>query len=904
MKPIFNSTPAPEPLDDLLAAALHGELTAAERAALDARLATDPAARAAYQETQRMHDLLEKNHREAQPDPAFEERMIAAVRRKARAEKEHRETAWESVMVLWRGLGRLVRGRSWPEYAGALAVLLVLGVVAFRPITAGIRKAKALGGRQEFVAMLPTGWASAADVPTNQEKSDADKGMVTTTRSPNATLVSEKARSLTFLPSFDTPTNAQSADKGLNHKLELYNGSTGKSLGPQAVPLLGDVPQGGRLFSGSDSLSQKDFLRRNVDGRVSPPAGPAVADSDLTDSENQQQHALKLPPSFMETAKHGVTLSGYVDTSTTLAFAGASQMGSAPKSTASPTPPATAEPSRKLIRNAQLDLEVKSYEQAVDDITVLTKADGGYVDSSSSQRGGNGKLQGTLVAKVLPENLDAFLLRLRGLGEVKNQSISTDDVTRAYYDTQARLDNSRLMEKQLQQLLQRDTGKVADLLQVERELERVRGDIESMQGQLKLYDFQVQYATVTIALAEKDLNQAAAYLLQEHDTFSLFARNVEEAFQQAKAAADTCQAEILSADLQHNAGQDETAQFVFSVPPAQIDAFLTRVRALGRVENFVRTTRRVANDGGDTGTPADQTRTEKDRVQVEVTIRADDESPRQQTQLAVASTGDIDAQARQAKDDAAVNDAAVTASSFDRAPDGTETAALTFRLPVAHVAALMTALEKLGRVESLTVARRDGPDQPAADDNAPAQIDLQLHNVPAVRFQDEPPRQQTQLAIVSTGDVDAQAQQVKADALQTGVAVTGSSFQRAPDGTEEAALTFRVPLGRAAAFTATLEKLGRVESLAVQRNDVPGASGTDPDAPAEISLRLHNEAAFVADDRGLWPTLRRTFGGGIAAFLGSVQTIGVIVAYLLPWAAALVLAAWVGRRIYVSRRKR
>jgi hypothetical protein len=874
MKPIFNSTPAPDPLDDLLAAALHGELTAAERAALDARLATDPAARAAYQETQRMHDLLEKNHREAQPDPAFEERMIAAVRRKARAEKEHRETAWKSVLVLWRGLGRLVRDRSWPEYAGALAVLLVLCVVAFGPITAGIRKAKMPEGQARSLTFLPGGPTSAADAQFAQMKQKEEyreTGMVIAppdeplAASTPPSMITDESKKAEAFPDTGAPTapTASPAQLFQSHAVNLESNEFASHI-QYGAPIASTTQSAIPSFKTMSQHGQAPVMSAFATGGLQP---------DGIDSLFQAK-----------TARPFAVDSNQVTTS---------PADAAPSEPAHPaSTPATAEPSRKLIRNAQLDLEVKSYEQAVDDITVLTKADGGYVDSSSSQRGGNGKLQGTLVAKVLPENLDAFLLRLRGLGEVKNQSISTDDVTRAYYDTQARLDNSRLMEKQLQQLLQRDTGKVADLLQVERELERVRGDIESMQGQLKLYDFQVQYATVTIALAEKDLNQAAAYLLQEHDTFSLFARNVEEAFQQAKAAAGTCQAEILSADLQHNAGQDEVAQFVFSVPPAQIDAFLTRVRALGRVENFVRTTRRVANDGGDTGTPADQTRTEKDRVQVEVAIRADDESPRQQTQLAVASTGDIDAQARQAKDAAAANGAAVTASSFDRAPDGTETAAMTFRLPVVHVAALMTALEKLGRVESLTVARRDGPDQPAADDNAPAQIDLQLHNVPAVRFQDEPPRQQTQLVIVSTGDVDAQAQQVKADALQTGVAVTGSSFQRAPDGTEEAALTFRVPLGRAAAFTAMLEKLGRVESLAVQRNDVPGASGTDPDA------------AFVADDRGLWPTLRRTFGGGIAAFLGSVQTIGVIVAYLLPWVAALVLAAWMGRRIYVSRRKR
>ena len=100
----------------------------------------------------------------------------------------------------------------------------------------------------------------------------------------------------------------------------------------------------------------------------------------------------------------------------------------------------------------------------MDQITALTKAAGGYVDTSNSQKGGNGKLQGTVVVKVLPQNLDDFLLKLRDLGEIKNQSVSTEDVTKDYFDTQARLDNSRRMETQLQDLLKRENGKVSDLL--------------------------------------------------------------------------------------------------------------------------------------------------------------------------------------------------------------------------------------------------------------------------------------------------------------------------------------------------------------------------------------------------------------------------------------------------------
>jgi hypothetical protein len=54
------------------------------------------------------------------------------------------------------------------------------------------------------------------------------------------------------------------------------------------------------------------------------------------------------------------------------------------------------------------------------------------------------------------------------------------------------------------------------------------------------------------------------------------------------------------------------------VAPDQIESFLTQVRGLGRVANFNRQTQRVAKDGGDSSQPADETKTEKDKVRVQL----------------------------------------------------------------------------------------------------------------------------------------------------------------------------------------------------------------------------------------------------------------------------------------------
>ena len=566
-----------------------------------------------------------------------------------------------------------------------------------------------------------------------------------------------------------------------------------------------------------------------------------------------------------------------------------------PKSPAASTAPTD---TRKLIRNAQLDLEVKSYQSTFDQVSALTKAAGGYVDTSNSQRGGNGKLQGTVVVKILPENLDTFLLKLRDLGDVQNQSVSTDDVTKDYFDTQARLVNSQKMEEQLQDLLKRENGKVSDLLAVERELGRVRGQIEEMQGQLKLYDFQVQYATVTMNIAEKDLNQAAAYLLKEQDNFSLFATDVEGAFQKARAAADQYNAQVLAANLDHTVNSDNNqvaASLVVMVAPDQIEPFLTQIRGLGRIANFTRQTERVAKDGGDSSQPADETKTEKDKVRVELSIRSDDDS-RKQVALTVV-TKNVSNALDQAKAAALANAGTeILGSSLNSTPDGASTAQLNVRVPGKEYSTLIDAFRAMGRQASLSIQRNDNNGPGASGDDVPVIISLALTD-------NDAPVQETNL-IISADDVDTQAQQIKKQAADSGVEIKSSSFQRDPDGTEQAQMTLRLPLGHYSAFLATLQQAGKTESLSVQRDDRPDQTRADDSAPAEIQLQLHNTPAIVPDNNGLWATLRDTFGQGFAALFGSVRVIGVIIAFLVPWLITLVVLAWIGRRIYVWRKNR
>jgi hypothetical protein len=890
MKPLSPHDPRNDAFDDLIAAALHGELTPEERAQFEARLNNDPAAQAAYQEAQAMHDLLEKTHKSAQPDPAFEQRMVSGIRRKLQHEP-HRETAWESLHFFW----KWTRGQfcsRWGMWQYTIVSSLVVVVVGF---------SFALYHDVKILSSLNRGWSgptappSTADLYFPPSLYNGALGIRQTTHAPELrarALALEKADSdgRALIDAAKAQQMPVEADK----ERSLADANTYSSVTTASAN--GGAPQGADmsvLINAPTTIQSPTVTMTPAAPAAAsmPPAAPPTAitrnglETDIDELQNKQQFAQDQAQQGNFNV-HAVKIAR-ADKAKDAAAASAPNAAPSPADT-------TAIDTRKLIRNAQLDLEVKSFQAAMDQITAMTKAAGGYVDTSNSQKGGNGKLQGTVVVKVLPQNLDAFLLKLRDLGGVQNQSVSTDDVTKDYYDTQARLDNSRRMEEQLQDLLKHANSKVSDLLAVERELGRVRGDIEQMQGQLKLYDFEVQYATVTMQLREKDLNQAAAYLLREQDDFSLFATDVEGTFQKARQTADDFKAQILVANLVHNSGSDVSAELTVMVAPDQIEPFLAQVRSLGRVANFTRQTQRVARDGGDSNEPADQALTEKDKVQVHLAIRSDDETRKQVALTVVAKA--VDDALDQAKAAALANAGVeILNSSLNKTPQGQSTAQLTVRVPGKDDEALIAAFKALGRTASLSIQRNDNSGPGASGDDAPVIVSLSLTD-------DDTPLQETEMSVLAA-DVDDQAQQIKKDAAAAGVEVKGSSFERQPDGIESAQMTFRLPMSKYPAFLESLKQLGKVESLSVRRDDRPDQTVADNTAPAEISLQLHNQGEIVPDNNGLWATLRQTFGDGATALFGSVRVIGVVIAFLVPWVFTLVLLAWVGRRIYVGRRK-
>ncbi|MCM2256300.1 MAG: DUF4349 domain-containing protein [Vicinamibacteria bacterium] len=157
---------------------------------------------------------------------------------------------------------------------------------------------------------------------------------------------------------------------------------------------------------------------------------------------------------------------------------------------------------RKLIRTGQIDLEVAAFPAAAEKASAIAGSQGGYVADSKQSRADSGVQRGSLVLRVPAERFADALAALRALGTVRSENVSAQDVTKAYADLETRLRVKRETLERLRDILRKQTGKLQDVLEVEREIARVTEEIEAAEGERRYYDQQIALSTIHVELGE------------------------------------------------------------------------------------------------------------------------------------------------------------------------------------------------------------------------------------------------------------------------------------------------------------------------------------------------------------------------------------------------------------------
>ena len=163
--------------------------------------------------------------------------------------------------------------------------------------------------------------------------------------------------------------------------------------------------------------------------------------------------------------------------------------------------PETLTPSM-IIRTGTASIEVDSLRIGIARVRQLAIRVGGFVANTSIQAGVEQGKNALIEIRLPSSRFDDAIAGLEPIGKLEVVNVSAEDVGEEYVDVQARVANARRLEQRLIEVLATRTGKLSDILNVEREIARVREEIERMEGRMRYLRTRTAISTLTITVHE------------------------------------------------------------------------------------------------------------------------------------------------------------------------------------------------------------------------------------------------------------------------------------------------------------------------------------------------------------------------------------------------------------------
>jgi hypothetical protein len=156
-----------------------------------------------------------------------------------------------------------------------------------------------------------------------------------------------------------------------------------------------------------------------------------------------------------------------------------------------------------IARVAGITLTTKEFDKTRTALEEILKRHNGYMGELKVSAPADAGRSLTARLRIPAAQLDSAMAELKKLGRVEDESQGGEEVTQQYVDLQARLANGIHTEQRLTEILRARTGKLQDVLKVELEIDRVRGEIEQMQAEKKELSKRVAFATLNTTVKEE-----------------------------------------------------------------------------------------------------------------------------------------------------------------------------------------------------------------------------------------------------------------------------------------------------------------------------------------------------------------------------------------------------------------
>lgn len=171
---------------------------------------------------------------------------------------------------------------------------------------------------------------------------------------------------------------------------------------------------------------------------------------------------------------------------------------------------------RKIIYNATVELTVEDFADIPAKVEQLAEEYDGFIAHASLQTAAGSPRRGEWRIRVPVDRYASFLDAAETLAELQSRTEDSQEVTAEYYDVQVRIRNKQHEEERLLEHLEESTGKLEEILAVEKEISRVRTEVEQLQGRLHVLQDQTALSSVTLRVYE-----LRGYVPEEGPTFGI-----------------------------------------------------------------------------------------------------------------------------------------------------------------------------------------------------------------------------------------------------------------------------------------------------------------------------------------------------------------------------------------------
>lgn len=166
-----------------------------------------------------------------------------------------------------------------------------------------------------------------------------------------------------------------------------------------------------------------------------------------------------------------------------------------------PVLPATGE-GEKIIRSAQVRLEVEDGKETYKRASEICQELGGYLAASNFYKDAEGREAGTITMRIPKDKFITALDRLGTLGKLENSSTDSQDVGQEYANLKSQLDAAMVVYSKMLEALQKRQTTIPEAVRLESELTPILRRIEDLKNKLEYLNNAVSFTTITVNFHE------------------------------------------------------------------------------------------------------------------------------------------------------------------------------------------------------------------------------------------------------------------------------------------------------------------------------------------------------------------------------------------------------------------